>query len=259
MDYRARFYSPALGRFLQPDTIIPNPANPQSLNRFGYVGNNSIVFNDPTGHIKCEFDAQGNDFCYENDRKTKIIKEPSDDPPRLLPKCPPRGACPQDETESPESQIRDEIDLLFDPFIGSYPSDFVYEGSTAEYYNLLANDAYIQSGYDLQEIAFLGINNPMKDSDWLAADVPIEYIYSKGGLASHAPYYFFVREMNLELTYNNFEPNYLNAMMNAHPLELQAAKDMYYQELINAMGSPEAILEWMKITKELVGPDIIDP
>jgi len=50
MDYKARFYSPALGRFVQPDSIIPNPANPQNFNRFGYVLNNPIVFTDPTGH-----------------------------------------------------------------------------------------------------------------------------------------------------------------------------------------------------------------
>jgi len=37
---------------LQPDSIIPNPANPQSLNRFGYVVNNPIKFNDPTGHAQ---------------------------------------------------------------------------------------------------------------------------------------------------------------------------------------------------------------
>ena len=77
MDYKARFYSPALGRFVQPDTIIPNPANPQSWNRYSYVTNRPVNFNDPTGHIKCEFDAQGNDYCYENDRKTKIIKSSS--------------------------------------------------------------------------------------------------------------------------------------------------------------------------------------
>jgi RHS repeat-associated protein len=51
MDYKARFYSPYINRFLQPDSIIPNPANPQSLNRFGYVLNNPIRFNDPTGHV----------------------------------------------------------------------------------------------------------------------------------------------------------------------------------------------------------------
>jgi RHS repeat-associated protein len=51
MDYKARFYSPYLNHFLQPDSIIPNPSNPQSLNRFGYVLNNPIRFNDPTGHV----------------------------------------------------------------------------------------------------------------------------------------------------------------------------------------------------------------
>jgi len=53
MDYKARFYSPALGRFVQPDSIIPNPANPQSWNRFSYVLNSPIIFNDPTGHQNC--------------------------------------------------------------------------------------------------------------------------------------------------------------------------------------------------------------
>ena len=31
--FGARFYSPKLGRFLSADTIVPNFANPQSLNR----------------------------------------------------------------------------------------------------------------------------------------------------------------------------------------------------------------------------------
>ncbi len=50
MDYDARFYSPWLGRFLQPDTIIPDLANPQSLNRFSYVLNNPVKYSDPSGH-----------------------------------------------------------------------------------------------------------------------------------------------------------------------------------------------------------------
>ena len=31
--YNARYYDPALGRFAQADTIVPQPGNPQSLNR----------------------------------------------------------------------------------------------------------------------------------------------------------------------------------------------------------------------------------
>jgi RHS repeat-associated protein/uncharacterized repeat protein (TIGR01451 family) len=50
MDYKARFYSPTLGRFIQPDTIIPKMADPQSWNRFSYVINNPLRYTDPTGH-----------------------------------------------------------------------------------------------------------------------------------------------------------------------------------------------------------------
>ena len=50
MDYNARFYGHSLGRFTQPDTIIPDPNNPQTLNRYSYVNNNPINYIDPTGH-----------------------------------------------------------------------------------------------------------------------------------------------------------------------------------------------------------------
>jgi hypothetical protein len=53
MDYRARFYSPYLNHFTQPDTIVPNPINPQLLNRYSYVGNRPLNFNDPSGHAPC--------------------------------------------------------------------------------------------------------------------------------------------------------------------------------------------------------------
>jgi len=50
MDYRARNYSPWLGRFIQPDTIVPYANNSQMWNRYTYVGNNSINHIDPSGH-----------------------------------------------------------------------------------------------------------------------------------------------------------------------------------------------------------------
>ncbi len=51
MYYRARHYDPSLGRFVQPDTIVPEPGNPQALNRYSYVLNNPLRYTDPTGHF----------------------------------------------------------------------------------------------------------------------------------------------------------------------------------------------------------------
>jgi len=50
-DYRARFYDPTIGRFISADTIVPDPANPQSLNRYSYVYNNPVRYTDPSGRM----------------------------------------------------------------------------------------------------------------------------------------------------------------------------------------------------------------
>ncbi|MFL7808105.1 MAG: RHS repeat-associated core domain-containing protein, partial [Anaerolineae bacterium] len=36
MDYRARFYSPRIGRFLSPDALVPDPTKSMEFNRYGY-------------------------------------------------------------------------------------------------------------------------------------------------------------------------------------------------------------------------------
>jgi len=46
--YGARYYDPALMRFVQADTLVPEPGNPQSLNRYAYVLNNPLKYTDPT-------------------------------------------------------------------------------------------------------------------------------------------------------------------------------------------------------------------
>ena len=48
--YNARWYDASLGRFLQADTIIPQPGSPQGWDRFVYIYNNPINGTDPTGH-----------------------------------------------------------------------------------------------------------------------------------------------------------------------------------------------------------------
>jgi RHS repeat-associated protein len=49
MDYNARWYSPIFSRFISADMVIPELANPQSLNRYSYTRNNPLRFTDPTG------------------------------------------------------------------------------------------------------------------------------------------------------------------------------------------------------------------
>jgi RHS repeat-associated protein len=50
--YNARYYDPILARFISADSIVGNPRDPQDLNRYTYVGNNPLIYTDPTGHLK---------------------------------------------------------------------------------------------------------------------------------------------------------------------------------------------------------------
>jgi RHS repeat-associated protein len=48
--YNSRYYEPHIQRFTQPDTLLTNIYNPQSLNRYSYVENNPLRYTDPSGH-----------------------------------------------------------------------------------------------------------------------------------------------------------------------------------------------------------------
>ncbi len=49
--YGARYYDPVLGRFISPDTLVPNYINPQSFNRYSYCLNNPLRYVDPSGSM----------------------------------------------------------------------------------------------------------------------------------------------------------------------------------------------------------------
>jgi RHS repeat-associated protein len=51
MYYGARYYSPEYRIFIQPDTMLPDPYNPQALNRYAYTLNNPVKYTDPDGHM----------------------------------------------------------------------------------------------------------------------------------------------------------------------------------------------------------------
>jgi len=50
---RARYYDPSVGRFMSRDMVAGFVANPLSLNRYSYVGNNPATLTDPSGGIPC--------------------------------------------------------------------------------------------------------------------------------------------------------------------------------------------------------------
>jgi hypothetical protein len=57
----ARYFASAQGRFTSADTFGGSTGNPQSLNRYAYVGNNPMNFSDPIGHDR--FSASSNGFA----------------------------------------------------------------------------------------------------------------------------------------------------------------------------------------------------
>ncbi len=52
--YGARWYDTALGQFTQADSIIPALGNPQDWDRYSYVRNNPLRYNDPSGNRPCD-------------------------------------------------------------------------------------------------------------------------------------------------------------------------------------------------------------
>lgn len=79
------FYGPYLNRFIQPDSIVPEPGNPMAYDRFAYGYNNPVKYNDPSGHcpiclhIAVEFivqlithDLQDGSFDTPNNIRTTV-------------------------------------------------------------------------------------------------------------------------------------------------------------------------------------------
>lgn len=62
MFYNARWYDPALGRFAQADSIVPQPGSPLAWDRYAYTKNRPINFIDPNGHRDCS-DVDSNGQC----------------------------------------------------------------------------------------------------------------------------------------------------------------------------------------------------
>ncbi len=62
--YNARWHDPALGHFLSPDAIVPEPGNALDYHRYAYVRFNPLKYEDESGH--CATLANG-EADWEND------------------------------------------------------------------------------------------------------------------------------------------------------------------------------------------------
>ena len=54
VNLNARLYDASIGKFMAPDSVVPDTYNGQSYNRYTYVNNNPLSFTDPTGHQDTE-------------------------------------------------------------------------------------------------------------------------------------------------------------------------------------------------------------
>jgi len=61
--YNARWYDPALGHFLSPDSIMPEPGNALDYHRYAYVRFNPLKYTDPSGHRPKPPTSEGNIIC----------------------------------------------------------------------------------------------------------------------------------------------------------------------------------------------------
>lgn len=62
-----------LNRWTSPDSIIPNRYDPQSWDRYCYVGNNPINKVDPTGHAELDSEDTGMIIRFDEDENMVII------------------------------------------------------------------------------------------------------------------------------------------------------------------------------------------
>jgi Bacterial toxin 44 len=117
----SRWYDPDLGRFTQPDTIVPGAGNPQSLNRYAYVHNNPLNLLDPSGHSDEDPDAcqPWDNWCWENRYWNALGKCYNPKREAWTRECAPtirdEGIMEEIAEKEPAILLRDDVQTPFDP------------------------------------------------------------------------------------------------------------------------------------------------
>jgi hypothetical protein len=170
-------------------------------------------------------------------------------------------------TDTPEmTELKEAVDLLFDPYRGTLPEDLMYEDSVYDELNNALAEAYRNCGYDLSTIAITTNSNPMtekKFEDCLSESVIIDadsgdefstydWLEKRLIYGGEDPFYaLFLRTINVDTTnLLNFEPNYLYAQMETNKDELLKIKSNLIIDLLeNNNGDPTEALEFLETYK----------
>ena len=70
--YVARFYDPALGRFVSADSIVPEVGNPVAWDRYAYTLNNPVKYIDPSGNAQICPDGDPCESAFQGPAKEHI-------------------------------------------------------------------------------------------------------------------------------------------------------------------------------------------
>ena len=231
----SRFFDPSLGRFTSPDTIVPTSTQgTQAWDRYAFVNNNPVRYNDPTGHQTDSTNDRGSTHgcdnnvadcdhskCYDTAANNYRDEGPCTYPSKI------------DSTTTLESLLLDNP--AFDPFGCKYSGslDCIYPGSEREKYDSAMLDLYITLGIDIDYYAARGLPNPV-DVNLL----PYELQHHLPFDAARYPILLFFLELekdtgnklygNADLqTFMNFEANYVFRLMATHPGALNRAIGVY--------------------------------
>jgi hypothetical protein len=128
MYYNARWYDPALGRFAQADTLVPEPGNPIAWDRYAYVMNNPLRFVDPSGHFCIDI---GNQTICSKDADSSGIWLPPYKPSNSDPLLPYSGRTYSGTFIGPRMSYMQPIDINSDYPNGPNPTTGTFSDSPA--------------------------------------------------------------------------------------------------------------------------------
>jgi len=117
--FQSRWFDPALGRFLSPDSIVPTGSQgTQAWDRYGFVNNNPVRYNDPTGHYIPVCNPMRNENCDVHKDSTSQANTESDN---------------SNGSDDPESQDSSEPwDCKATLAVGSMDCSATLDGETAQ-------------------------------------------------------------------------------------------------------------------------------